>query len=305
MRASSVLALACILPGCAASAVLSADAEMSFPDRGAHVVADGVRLRYVEAGAGRPVVLIHGAYGGVEDWEATILGDVARLGRAIAFDRPGHGWSGPGCGTSPAAQAALLRDACREIGADRPVVVGFSYGGAVAAAWAAEWPDEVSGLVLLNAPTHPWGGSPSVTDSVACVPGLGEILAANVLTPAAAVLARGYAENAFAPEPVTAAFERSPIPLAIRPAALRENSAEVAALDADLAAQAPRYPRIRCPVTFVVGDSDRIVGPEWHSPRFVAEVAGTRRVVVRGAGHQLPYSRPADCIDAIRDVLAR
>ena len=30
-----------------------------------------------------------------------------------------------------------------------------------------------------------------------------------------------------------------------------------------------------------------------------------RCVVVRGAGHQLPYSRPADCIDAIRDVLAR
>jgi pimeloyl-ACP methyl ester carboxylesterase len=302
----ALLALLALVPlgGCLVTQWVVDDAERRFPDRGEHVVAEGVRLRYVEKGSGRPIVLLHGAFGGLEDYEATILDDVALRGRAVAFDRPGHGWSRAGCGRpTPDAQAAILRAACSRLGIERPVVVGFSYGGAVAASWASLWPDEVSGLVLLNGPTHAWGGAPDPVYRIAGMAVIGDLFTWNVVTPLGAVLAGSAGENAFAPEAVPASFARSPIPLAIRPAQFRQNAAELEILDLHLETQALRYGAITCPVVFVVGEGDRIVGPEFHSPRWLEALPETKRVVVPGAGHQLLFAHPDVCVQGIDDVL--
>lgn len=309
-RLAALLTGLATLPGCVATQILAADAEARFPERGAHVtVRDAaghpVRLRYVERGVGRPIVLVHGAFGGVEDWEATLLDAAARRGRVVAFDRPGHGWSGSACGaTTPAAQAGLLHAACAELGIERPVVVGFSFGGAVAAAWAAAHPEDVSGLLLLNAPTHPWGGSPTIVEDLSALPVVGDLLLWNVVSPLAAIVAPTRKANAFAPEPMPASFDASPVDLALRPRSFRSNAEEIRGLDPALAAQAADYARIRCPVVFVVGAGDQVVGPEHHSPRFVAAVPGTVRTVVPGAGHQLPYAHPDACLEALDRVLS-
>jgi pimeloyl-ACP methyl ester carboxylesterase len=308
--ALAACALSIALPGCVASQLLVADAEARFPDRGEHVRVEGfaaspTRLRYVERGTGRPIVLVHGAFGGVEDWEATLLPAVAERGRAIAFDRPGHGWSSPVCGAgTPAAQAAVLRAAAHAVGAERPVLVGFSYGGAVAAAWAAAWPDEVAGLVLLNAPTHAWGGSPTLIEDLSLLPVVGDLFVWNVATPLAAIVAPGRKANAFAPEPMPAAFDASPVDLALRPRSFLANAEEIRSLDPALAAQSAGYERITCPVVFLVGSGDQVVGPEHHSPRFLAQVPHAERRVVPGAGHQLPYAHPGACLDALDRVLS-
>src|SRR5262245_35889163 len=57
--------------------------------------AGGVRIRYVEHGAGPPVLLIHGFTGSIErSWIDTgVLPDLARDHRVIAFDLRGHGKS--------------------------------------------------------------------------------------------------------------------------------------------------------------------------------------------------------------------
>lgn len=66
---------------------------------------------------------------------------------------------GPGFGASPLAEpeayrldtlAELLRATTREIGLDRPVLMGHSWGGAVVTTLAARHPDEVRGLVLVD-----------------------------------------------------------------------------------------------------------------------------------------------------------
>src|SRR5678816_3518370 len=56
--------------------------------------AGGVRLRYVEQGAGEPVVLVHGFTNTLEVWAKNgIVQDLARNYRVIAFDSRGHGKS--------------------------------------------------------------------------------------------------------------------------------------------------------------------------------------------------------------------
>ena len=111
--------------------VVAARAESRFPATGEFVEVDGRRLHYVDVGEGPPVVLLHGAYGGLDDWRATILPELARRHRVIALDRPGHGHSERGAGdvATPVAQGRVVRAFLREIGVERPVLVGFSWSG--------------------------------------------------------------------------------------------------------------------------------------------------------------------------------
>ena len=94
--------------------------------------AAGVRLRYVEQGAGEPVVLVHG-YGNTADiWAANgIVRDLARTYRVIAFDMRGHGKS-----DKPHEPARYGREMTLDIvrlldhlGIQRAHIVGYSLGG--------------------------------------------------------------------------------------------------------------------------------------------------------------------------------
>ena len=72
--------------------------------------------------------------------------------RVIVFDRPGFGYSERPRGRiwTPAAQAALLRQALDLLGVERPVIVGHSWGTLVTLEMALRDPDRTAGIVLLS-----------------------------------------------------------------------------------------------------------------------------------------------------------
>jgi pimeloyl-ACP methyl ester carboxylesterase len=92
-----------------------------------------------------------GLGGGLLDWQ-TAQPKVAKFARVCSYDRSGYGWSesGPNPRTSPRIVKelhALLKNG----GVDGPyVLVGHSFGGANAQLYAAEYPDEVAGMVLVD-----------------------------------------------------------------------------------------------------------------------------------------------------------
>lgn len=95
----------------------------------------GARIRYVDAGAGAPVVLIHGFTGTIERaWENTgILQDLERDYRVIAFDLRGHGHSDKP--HDPRAYDEIGLDAIRlldHLRIEKAHVVGYSLGGIIA-----------------------------------------------------------------------------------------------------------------------------------------------------------------------------
>jgi len=116
----------------------------------AHV--NGIRLYYEEHGSGAPILCIHGGGSSALMW-ADAVEELARLGRVIAYDRRGCTRSErpePYERTSVAEQAddaAALLDA---LAAAPTVVIGRSYGGAVAIDLALRYPDRVRALVLLE-----------------------------------------------------------------------------------------------------------------------------------------------------------
>ncbi|MGH2994257.1 MAG: alpha/beta fold hydrolase [Solirubrobacterales bacterium] len=113
---------------------------------------NGIRLYYEEHGEGAPIACIHGGGSTALMW-ADAVEELARLGRVIGYDRRGCARSErpePYERTSVAEQtddAAALLDA---LAAAPAVVIGRSYGGAVAIDLALRYPDRVRALVLLE-----------------------------------------------------------------------------------------------------------------------------------------------------------
>jgi esterase len=113
---------------------------------------NGIRLYYEEHGEGAPILCVHGGGSSALMWSGAFE-ELARLGRVIAYDRRGCTRSErpePYERTTVAEQAddaAALLDA---LDATPAVVIGRSYGGAVAVDLALRYPDGVRALVLLE-----------------------------------------------------------------------------------------------------------------------------------------------------------
>jgi esterase len=113
---------------------------------------NGVRLHYEEHGEGQPILLVHGCGGSALGF-ADAVGELARIGRVVAYDRRGSARSErpePYERTSVsehADDAAALLDA---LAATPAIVIGRSYGGTVACDLALRYPGHVRALVLLE-----------------------------------------------------------------------------------------------------------------------------------------------------------
>lgn len=107
------------------------------------------RLAFDRSGHGPDVLLVHGAMTTAADMTLALSPFLDGL-RVTAVDRPGHGRSpGPQGVETPWRQAGRIHALAVELGLRRPVVVGHSFGGAVALAYAVRYPAETSGAVLL------------------------------------------------------------------------------------------------------------------------------------------------------------
>jgi pimeloyl-ACP methyl ester carboxylesterase len=91
------------------------------------------RLHYVDEGSGRPVVMIHGNAGDLQDFRSGTLDLMAHNYRTIAFDLPGHGLSKALRNTRGTIQeqAKILHQALTALEIKDPILVGHSWGGAV------------------------------------------------------------------------------------------------------------------------------------------------------------------------------
>jgi pimeloyl-ACP methyl ester carboxylesterase len=296
--------LACV------TAVGSAIIAARYPPSGRIVDAGGLDLHVVEAGPlddpRPPVLVIHGASGNLEEIRLA-LGDALRDRRTIFVDRPGHGHSerGDDAMAAPAAQAGVLADLLDRLGTGPAVVVGHSWGAAVAAAMAVTRPEAVSGLVLVAPATHPWPGGVAWYHDIVRRPVLGHLFAWTVPLPAGLALLRPGARGVFAPDVMPDDYiDGGAVATTLRPATFRANSIDIWTLKANLAAMAPRYREITAPTVVITGDADGVVWPSIHAEPLAREIAGAELVVLAGVGHMPHFARP-DVVSAAVGTVTR
>jgi pimeloyl-ACP methyl ester carboxylesterase len=112
---------------------------------------DGAKLYYMTAGHGTPLILLHGYAETSLMWKPIIPLLAARF-TVIAPDLPGIGDSGiPADGLDMKSAAIRIHDLAKSLGVQKAEVVGHDIGLMVAYAYAAQFPAEVTKLVLMDA----------------------------------------------------------------------------------------------------------------------------------------------------------
>ena len=276
------------------------------PPQGAFMEVDGVRLHYSDRGEGSPVVLIHGNAVSGDDWNTSgVAGLLLRSHRVIIFDRPGFGYSGRPRGHfwTAAQQAELLYNALRQLGVERPVVVGHSWGTIVALALAERHQADVAGLVLLSG-YYFWTLRPDVLLAVAgALPVLGDVLH-HTVSPLLGWLQTPLVKWAiFSPARVPAKFqvEYSPA-MALRPSQIRATMMDGALMIPGALALRGHYKDLNLPVIIIAGEGDKIVFKR-RSEQLAGEIQGSSLQIVKGAGHMVHHLAPLRVAGAIENVV--
>ncbi|MGP0070452.1 MAG: alpha/beta fold hydrolase [Bryobacteraceae bacterium] len=129
---------------------LAAD-RRRYPPPGRLVDIGGCRLHLIERGSGPSVVFESGISATCLNW-TQVRDEVERFARACTYDRAGLGWSD--AARSPRMTSAIiddLRALLEAVPIPRPcILVGHSFGGLLVRAYAAKYPADVAGLVLVD-----------------------------------------------------------------------------------------------------------------------------------------------------------
>lgn len=310
-----LIVLTALLLGAAALALFttwkSRQIEAAYPNLGERYdIGDGMHLNALHLPAGPtadlpPVVFIHGASGNLRDQVFAFRDRMEGRAELLFIDRPGHGYSDRGGeeNDTPAGQADTLARLMDKLGIERAIIVGHSFGGAIAASFAVLHPDKTAGLVFLSAATHPWPGGVDWYYRVASLPVIGPVFTRLIVMPAGLAAIDPGTSRVFSPNPRALDYVLHTGPeLVLRPASFRANSRDVAGLHAYVTTMAPRYREIRTPTAVITGDADPIVLAEIHSNGLARDIEGAELVWVHGLGHKPDYIATDLAVAAIEKV---
>lgn len=284
--------------------------EAQFPNHGELLDVGGFRMNSLHLPVGGsadlpPIVFIHGASGNLRDQETAFRKRLEGRAELLFVDRPGHGYSERGGPQNdyPDGQAASIARLLEARGIERAIILGHSFGGAIAASFALHHPEKTAGLVFLSPATHPWPGGVDWHYNLASSPYIGWLFTRLLSLPAGLLLLDGATQSVFKPNtrPEKYVTEGAPA-LVLRPSNFRNNAKDVANLNDYARRVAPLYRNIMTPTVIVTGDSDDIVAEEIHSQGLARDIPGAEVVWVHGLGHKPDYIVPELAIAAIEKV---
>lgn len=265
--------------------------------RSEHAEIAGTTFHYEVAGEGEPVVLLHGGFLDLRQWD-DLLPLLARRYRVLRFDARGHGRTP--IGSVPYARHEDVRLMLDHAGFGAAHVVSLSAGTGAAVELALAHPDRVLSLALGAAPLRGFDIAPAFAE------GMRGIIRAGVAGDDELLHERVWAFDPFrvaAKIPVA----RDRLELLV----VAEHGFDYARPGAPplwwhepLAAN--QLDRIRAPTLVVVGDSEMPALAE-VAEHMAERIVGARKVVVPGAGHFVVLEQPelyarviADWLDAQR-----
>lgn len=260
----------------------------------------GGETQVIEAGAGEPLLIVHGGMGNAADW-APLIGRLARHRRVVAVDRPGHGLAsffdyrdvdlwGHGAG--------FLVEILDALGLSRVDVAGNSMGGLFGIALAEAHPERVRTLTLVGAPAGAQRRLPAKIGLMAW-PILGRLVTAMIRrsTPAST--------RSFWDRLIVAHAERlSDESLRFTALAARRNAdgwRSIVGANASARGILPRnliaghLARVETPVAWIVGERDAFTSPGDNRRLAALTPVPGPFVVIPDAGH-LPWFDEPDLV---------
>lgn len=301
-----VLALAGV-GACVHSAIYTSNVEDKYPPIGTMVDVNGKAVHVIEAGeaSAPPVLMIHGASANAREFTFTLAPRLEDSFHVLMPDRPGHGYSErPEGSETLGVQAAQMAGALKALApGTKAVVVGHSYGGAVALRLALDYPELVKGLVLLAPVTHDWGGGGEAWyNQFAGPPVIGPIFSQFAPIAGPSQVKAGI-DGVFVPRDAPEGYyEDAALGLLFRPKEFRANADDMNALRGELAAQQDRYPEIKVPVILFSGAKDTVINPSLHAGKIKHQIENFELVKLPDTGHMPHHGHGTDVADAVRKL---
>ena len=272
--------------------------EGKYPPRGDFVDVETARIHFltrkkvanIENQGNAPVVLIHGSSGSSADMELAFFDAFPDDIDLYAFDRPGIGWSktklSPLEMSNPIKQAEAIHMAVKKLKLDKPIIVGHSWGGAVAIAYAKQFGNEISGAVSLAGVAYPWKGPYGWYDVLLTTPVFNHIFTRLFLNKMGQLYVPLSIKAIFEPEAARGDYrEAAQAEIILRPSTIINNSYYSLNLRRHLKTMSEKYNDIKIPLLIVAGNRDYIVHSKSQSERLHNEVAGSEYILFKGAGH--------------------
>lgn len=273
------------------------------PAPGRFVEIEGARIHLAEAGEGPPLLLIHGLNGSHGNFTYALFERLKPSFRLIAPDRPGCAYSDAPkrWGATLSEQAASMAALIAKLELQTPLtVVGHSLGGAVALQLAVDRPDLVSRLVLVAPLVRQPGRVAPVFYKLGIRPLALRVWFAWTLNVVHAIASRKATLQAlFGPDEAPADFAiRGRSLISLLPRAYLAACRDALALDKALPDLTARLAEVRCPVSLIYGEGDRILDATSQSEALRAALPGLDDHMVSG-GHMIPLTAP----DAVAKVI--
>ena len=299
-----------VIAGAVATKLLTRPRDVSWPDSidliyhpeySWFTTIGGVRIHYQEAGdeSAPPIILIHGFISSNLVWNEVIVHLAQKGFRVIAPDLPGYGYSDkPADGRYTIdSQAYAVSGLMDRLGIESATIVGASYGGAVAATMALDYPERVANLVLVGAVTNDQPKKKLLL-RLAGVPLIGDI--ATPLFLGSRWILRKRTEEV---------YRRLGYPVDERKLAARHHLLETANTHRAMIRtirrwKADRISReaslIRQPTLLVWGEEDTHI-PVSDAFRLRDAIPNSRLIVFRRCGHLPPTEAPGQFVEVLAD----
>lgn len=294
------------LAGAGYEALAAGGDARAFPAPGRLVDVGGYRLHLLCLGTGSPTVVLDAGLGGTSlDW-SLVQTEIGQTTRVCAYDRAGMGWSEAGpAPRTPSTVARELHTLLTNAGIEGPyVLVGHSLAGKNVRLFTQFYPEQVAGLVLIDARSEYVDARTSPADERAFQfiyaaltgvyrgarsVGLMRLVGANVVgSPAQSLETRtAIAMIGYAPGSLDAGAAEA-----------RERAAD----DAQLAAAPALGDR---PLLVLAADENMTGTPDWaEAQNYLAGLSPRGRLIVpAGSGHYIHLDHPAVVIDAVAQVV--
>jgi len=260
-------------------------------------------LAFAQAGQGPDVILIHGAMTSLDDMAIALFATLENEFKVTAFDRPGHGRNAAPDGGTAWRQAEQVHVCAQALGLQRPVVVGHSFGGAVALAYALQFPDETTGVVALSPIAFPEPRLEQLLFAPRAAPGLLGLWSQSFGRLMDPVLLPILWRAMFLPQAPPARFEQAfPFALAGRSEQSISEAQDAALMPLGVGWNALGYGACEVPIHVMAGDRDMVVNTALHARGLARCLRRGRLTRLPGLGHMIHHFAQPAIAQAVRDL---